>query len=495
MFGLMGAWQLLILSICYFTHTAAFLQPLPVKYYRPITKPNSALNTARPSSMNFSGKEGSQQNGINKLDKAIFATYFCTAFAVTLPVDLMPMIAGEQAASAGSGFVIAAFVAATASISTFCGGLGKLINGFICQGLGGRFSSSLYLIGMSLSLVLLSLNEQISNFGYILGGLEFCSSMQWTACSLILANHYSQDPAKFAASIATLTLASTCGTLTAKAGGTALLHIFNDWRVVARIGASAALAGSLIVRSLTSEHPNDANGKKNVKEENKLSMNAVKLSIKSVLGSRIFWLAGLAHATALMTRSADRVLGSFVLEATNLPRKFCGGLTASMTVGFLLGLSNTRKFYDKPDIKSKTRFLGRKYFGAFLSVLGLALCGNQNIVNTFIPSKKILAGIIALLAGSMSYNLSFQVYQIPPMVASTLFEENKAVCLSLLDAFGFFLASPVWAGTSCLISGMGHNGWMATWTLLATLFAIGGSIMVKVMPKILLKQAEKGRLN
>merc|ERR1719491_1497835 len=224
--------------------------------------------------MNFSARDGSQQNGINKLDKAIFATYFCTAFAVTLPVDLMPMIAGEQAATAGSGFVIAAFVAATASISTFCGGLGKLVNGFICQGLGGRFSSSLYLIGMSLSLVLLSLNEQISNFGYILGGLEFCSSMQWTACSLILANHYSLDPAKFAASI---------GTLTAKAGGTALLHIFNDWRVVARIGASAALAGSLIVRSLTSEHPNNVNSKKNAKEENKLSMNAVKLSIKNVL--------------------------------------------------------------------------------------------------------------------------------------------------------------------------------------------------------------------
>merc|ERR1712238_522261 len=288
------------------------------------------------------------------------------------------------------------------------------------------------------------------------GGLEFCSSMQWTACSLILANHYSLDPAKFAASIATLTLASTCGTLTAKAGGTALLHIFNDWRVVARIGAFAALAGSLIVRSLTSEHPNNVNSKKNAKEENKLSMNAVKLSIKNVLGSKIFWLAGLAHATALMTRSADRVLGSFVLEATNLPRK---------------------------------------YFGAVLSVLGLALCGNQNLVNAFIPSKTILAGIIALLAGSMSFNLSFQVYQIPVMVASTLFEENKAVCLSLLDAFGFFLASPVWAGTSCIISGLGHNGWMATWTLLATLFAIGGSIMVKVMPKILLKQAEKRRLN
>merc|ERR1712238_303509 len=212
------------------------------------------------------------------------------------------------------------------------------------------------------------------------GGLEFCSSMQWTACSLILANHYSQDPAKFAASIATLTLASTCGTLTAKAGGTALLHIFNDWRVVARIGASTALAGSLIVRSLTSEHPNNVNSKKNAKEENKLSMNAVKLSIKNVLGSKIFWLAGLAHATALMTRSADRVLGSFVLEATNLPRKF----------------------YEKPDTKSKTRFLGRKYFGAVLSVLGLALCGNQNLVNAFIPSKTILAGIIALLAGSMS---------------------------------------------------------------------------------------------
>jgi len=427
------------------------------------------------------------ERGLSKLDIAIFATYFCTSFAVTLPVDLMPIISAEQAALSGSGFVIASFVATTASISTFCGGCGKLINGFVCQGLGGRQSSSLYLIGMALSLLGLSYNVEISKFGYILGGLEFFSSMQWTACSLILANHYSTDPVRFASSIATLTLASTCGTLTAKAGGTTLLFLINDWRIVARIGASVALLGSFIIRFLVSERPNDII-KSSESELNKLSFSAVKSSMTSVLGSPIFWLVGIAHATALMTRSADRILGSFVLEATNIPRKFCGGLTASMTIGFLSGLSNIQKFHNQVNAKSKTRFLRRRYQGAAISVLGLALCANSNFVNIVFPSKKVLAGVIALLAGSMAFNLSFQVYQIPAMVSSTLFEENKAVCLSLLDAFGFFLASPVWAAASYMISVMGENGWIATWTLLSVLFSIGGTIMVNVLPIVLRKQ-------
>ena len=223
-------------------------------------------------------------------DLPIFITYFCAAFAVTLPVELMPMIAGElRMLSTNPNFTAAAFVASVASLG---GGFGKLVNGFVCQGLGGRRSSAYYAMGSAASLFVLLCNTL---FGCSLAGLEFFSSVQWTACSLLLADRHGDNPARFAVSAAGLTLASTCGTFAAKAGGTALLHTFRDWGIVARVGSAVALCCSIVVRALVKNKKkgvqrSDGNAS-NIDDDNSkgLSLAGVRSASAAVLGRPLFW--------------------------------------------------------------------------------------------------------------------------------------------------------------------------------------------------------------
>jgi hypothetical protein len=420
---------------------------------------------------------------ITALNKALFATYFCNAVSVTLPVILMPLIAAEQTSLAGSSLATAAFVASTASVSTLGGGFGKFINGFVCKALGGRVSASLYLTAMAGFHLWLSFNNTGPIFGWILAGLDFCASIQWTACSLILANHYDTSPAEFAAGITILSLASTSGVLFSKIGGIVLLQYVSSWSIVARVGAVVAVVGAILVRSLVTEMPLQAGGitPSSIKRFN---IRGVVRSLGNVLGSRIFWLVGLAHATTFLARTSDRVLGSFFLESTSLPRHLCGGLTASVTLGFVHGLGKGKMFYSLKDTQSKTRLLRKNYAKATLSCLALALLANQKVATVLFPSKYVIAGLVALLTGVMASSLSFQFYQIPPMT-SKMFGEDTAGCLSFLDGMGCFLSAPIWAVTSQIVGGLGIYGWSTAWVMLAFLFGSGGALMLRTLPQVL----------
>lgn len=165
----------------------------------------------------------------------------------------------------------------------------------------------------------------------------------------------------------------------------------------------------------------------------------------------------------------------------------CGGLTASVTLGFVHGLVKGRKFHDLKDIHSKSKMLAQNYSFAVIAALGMALCANQWLRNLVFPSKYLLATVVAVLSGSIASSLSFQFYQIPQMAAST-FGHNRAVCLSLMDGLGFFLCAPVWAATNQLVSNFGKHGWSLTWILLAALFSLGGKSMMGIIPTVIKKQ-------
>lgn len=344
-------------------------------------------------------------------------------------------------------------------------------------------SASLYLTAMAGFHLWLSFNKTGPIFGWILAGLDFCASIQWTACSLILANHYDTSPAEFAAGVTVLSLASTFGVLFSKIGGIVLLQYVSSWSIVARVGAVVAVVGAILVRSLVTEMPLQAGGitPSSIKRFN---IRGVVRSLGNVLGSRIFWLVGLAHATTFLARTSDRVLGSFFLESTSLPRHLCGGLTASVTLGFVHGLGKGKMFYSLKDTQFKTRLLRKNYAKATLSCLALALLANQKVATVLFPSKYVIAGLVALLTGVMASSLSFQFYQIPPMT-SKMFGEDKAVCLSFLDGMGFFLSAPIWAVTSQIVGGLGIYGWSTAWVMLAFLFGSGGALMLRTLPQVL----------
>jgi MFS family permease len=434
-----------------------------------------------------------------KLETALFLTYACNTFALTLPVILMPMIAAEHSITMGPKFVAGMFIAAAASISTLGGGVGKVINGFVCQRLGGRQSASLYLVGMGIFSLLLSVHTSVASVGWILAGIEFCASMQWTAHSILLVNHYEKRPIRFAAGMTTLSMASSFGIIVAKVGGPALLQYLPNWRVLAQIGAGVAVMGGFFAQSLITEWPEEApnNGgllaftkrNSNTKNRSPAKKGNLRQTFRHVLGSRLFWQAGVAHALTSMSRTSEKVLGSFFQDTTLLSGSLCGGLTAFLTLGFLHGVTKGKEFHALDDASSKSRMLRRAYTRAVLSAVGLALCANKWLTDILMPSKLVLAGVAALLSANMASNLSLQYYQIPTIVSNT-FGENKAVCLSLLDALAFFLSAPFLAATGQIVGRMGDYGWSLALTMLAGLFVAGGVLLVDILPHALDPQEE-----
>jgi hypothetical protein len=85
---------------------------------------------------------------------------------------------------------------------------------------------------------------------------------------------------------------------------------------------------------------------------------------------------------------------------------------------------------------------------------------------------------VTLLTGIVASSLSFQFYQIPPMT-STIFGENKAVCMSFLDGLGFFLSASIWAVTGKtvlrMVRDLDH----------AVFYGAGAALMLKMLPTIL----------
>jgi MFS family permease len=420
-----------------------------------------------------------------KLDIVLFLTYACNTFALTLPVMLMPLVAAEHSLVMGPKFMAGMFIAATASISSLGGGMGKVVNGFVCQRMGARKSAFLYFLGMGVFSFLLSINTSAAAVGWILAGVEFCASMQWTAHLILLVNHYENSPIRFAAGMTVLSMASAFGILLAKIGGPTLLH-YVSWRTLARFGACVAVMGGFLAQSLVTEWPGgiaplpcvtgEGNGKK--KSSDLLG------TFRHVLGSRLFWQAGVAHALTCMARTSEKVLGTFFKDTTALSGSLCGGLTAFLTLGFLHGLLKGKQFNALQDTPSKSRMLRRAYTVSVVSTIGMALCANNWLTDLLIPSKAVLAAVAALLSAIMASSLSVQYYQIPTIISKT-FGENKAVCLSLMDALGFFLSAPYLASTGQVVGRLGDYGWSAALTMLAVLFGVSGFLMLDIFPRAL----------
>jgi MFS family permease len=439
-------------------------------------------------------KKKAEVTSSRKLDMILFLTYACNTFALTLPFILMPSVAAEHSLVMGPKFMAGMFIAATASISSLGGGMGKVINGFVCQRVGARQSAFFYFMVMGAFSLLFSLNKSAAAAGWILAGVEFCASMQWTAHLILLVNHYENSPIRFAAGLTKLCMASTFGILLAKIGGPTLLLYVSSWRTLARLGACVAVTGGLLARSLVTEWPkapghtrgnahaplpsatNTSNGKK--------TSSDLLGTFRHVLGSRLFWQAGVAHAMTYMSRSSEKVLGTFFKDTTALSTSLCGGLTAFLTLGFLHGSLKGKTFHALQDAPSKSRMLRRAYTVSVVSTIGMALCANNWLTDLLIPSKAVLAAVAALLSAIMASSLSVQYYQIPTIISKT-FGENKAVCLSLMDALGFFLSAPYLAATGQVVGRLGDYGWSAALTMLAVLFGVSGFLMLDILPRAL----------
>lgn len=409
---------------------------------------------------------------LQSIDGIVFTGYLCNIVALTLPILLLPVAAAEHATSTS----ITAVVAGISSVATLGGAVGKFTNGFICQSLGSYKSSKYYLLGLGVCSLLFSSCTTPSTLGLAYAGMEFCASMQWAALTVMLSSYYETNAAKLAAAMTILGLSSSSGQIFAKTLGPALVTQLH-WRQVAQLGAAVACLGSFVV----SRAPVEEKQQRVVAARQSSSSTGVRASLKAVLGSKIFWILALAHSVAFCGKGTERILGPFFQQTAGVPASLAGGFTLSITLGLIHGLvTGNHKLSQHTHISQKKTLFQRRYMKATAAAVGLTLAAHYG------RPGMIMTGAIALLSSIMASSLAFQYFQFPSMIAR-MFGHHKAVCISFIDGFGFLLSAPVFASIGRLVPTM---GWSSAWMLMAGLFAVGGTIMMRNIPHVLEPQVE-----
>lgn len=407
--------------------------------------PNAYLNIISTAAMTFFGSA----------DFGCFLAYLCSTTVNNLPVVLIPVAVAESSKE------VASFVASLASVAVFGSALGKLVNGFVCEALGNQRASFWYMICLSLCMRWFASGQLM----YAYAGMEFFSSLQWTALSVLMMKRYKNDPAGYIRAIATMSVASTGGQFITKTVAVALLQYWH-WKVIASAASYIALVAALMVLAFLPETPPSF---KDFRVRKMLD------DTSEIMSSRLFWVVGVAHSASMLGRGSDRILGAFFHEATHYSPAMSAGFTLSSTFGMLHGLSTGRKF-GAMDGKEKDKFMERRYLGAIISTLSLATCA-------FFSSKltpKFTAIWIALSAFGLTSNTVFLFFNIPNIVANTF--PSQAVCLSTIDAVGFGVAAPMWKVFGVLAS---RYSFATSWIFLATIFFGCRVMMIPAMKPIL----------
>jgi hypothetical protein len=255
---------------------------------------------------------------LSKMEFALFATYFCNMAAVNISVVTVPAMA---AAHFTSKQALAAFIVGVAAMASLGGGVGKIVNGFVCQRLGGRRASYIYLVGLSMLCLAMSVTTSLAPIGMLLVGYEFLASIQWTSLCQILDQNYREKPELMARGIAILSLASTTGALAAKTLGAGLLQATN-WRTVTRCGALVALLGAVAIKTGVADNApqRSSHADTSLVETQQERANPLD-TFKSIMGNRLFWQIGIANSLGYLARGSDRLIGPFIHAVSSLPSK------------------------------------------------------------------------------------------------------------------------------------------------------------------------------
>lgn len=525
------------------------------------TEEKTTSKSSAPSMDPITKKEGGgaplvpRNSSSRILPWALGYMYLTNVFLQTLlPVVILPVVASQACAAASGSTVVAggmtpsSYLSRVASVATLGGAAGRLVNGFVCQGLGGKTSCVLYLTATGLCAIFFgtlgSGSVGLTTARAVSCAAEFCSSIQWTAALYLLTNHFaisttttststntkkgggddaapppSPQDQGFTEGLFKVTLASTVGILASKAIGPVLLA-YLPWTRVAQLGGLVALSGAAVTAVFATEYPDDhdehaasaaaavatcAHGASKEFAAATSPLQSLVDAVQAVCGTRLFWLGAVAHGLTYLARQSDRILGAFYQYvtpqlATSLPG-LSGGLTASITLGFVHGVVVTGRAWKTraTTARAKRSLFAQKYataVGSALVLAGLAVLdsgaigigGMGNVLATLPPSVAsalpwIKAGVVALASGLMASSLSFQFYQMPPTIAQ-LYGKNRAVVTSWFNAMGFFIAAPVWATAATWLQDFPRWGWPAVWGQLALLFGVAGILMGQALPSV-----------
>ena len=100
------------------------------------------------------------------------------------------------------------------------------------------------------------------------------------------------------------------------------------------INAFLALVGSAIAFYLLNDSPE----KKHEPQGKPLSFKNVRNSLGDVLTRKHFWMVAFGQFSNCLVRTAERILGSFYVDTTDVDEATAGGLTVFLAAGFLVGI-------------------------------------------------------------------------------------------------------------------------------------------------------------
>ena len=165
-------------------------------------------------------------------------------------------------------------------------------------------------------------------------------------------------------------------------------------------------------------------------------------------------------------------------------------LTSSVTLGFLVGLFRVTSFNKMKSVQEKMNMVQNSYIVAVLSTIGLAACGVDGISKIVGGGTTTILAAITVLAGLIASSISFQFYQLPLVVSSTVFPESISVALSLTDAIGFLVTSMIMGLNSFVL---GSFGWSTSWSFMALIFTFGGVSMTRALRPVFEKTTKAQR--
>ena len=172
----------------------------------------------------------------------------------------------------------------------------------------------------------------------------------------------------------------------------------------------------------------------------------------------------------------------------------CGGLTASLTIGLMVGLllQDGEAFFSSSLSQQRTQ-ISQWYQQAVGSLMGLAVLAAISTTTMLPQSLRIVLACVG--SGTFGATLAFMFFQLPSLVASVEFPAHKAICLSLLESIGFFATAPIWKGVGWMVSSSQSSlgGWTTAWLAVAGIVGVCGVTLAHTISPLLERQQAMGR--
>jgi sugar phosphate permease len=439
----------------------------------------------------------------NPLNISLFMAYALTTAATSVLVTLIPAMNDELNENSNQQ-IASAFATRVATHSVLGTAFGKFTLSCMGDICGARRTAVVCSILTAVSLLGLSTCQTANAAFWACFFVDFFQSVQWPCIIVVLATHYRRHGnAAYEGGIFVTSLASRFGVLVGIPTSSMILRISGGWRLVAVVGAWAALVASSIHYLFVNDSEAKQNDPQNPINPQLLAIyrrkqpslansmaflgaifqSNVAPSLKHVLKSPVFYIVAIAHTGSSAVRTSERILGSYYLDTSlnTLSENRAGGLAVFLSLGTIMGLIVAGRLFTKGTERERKRLVTKLYLSTIASCYILAILAIPRLRTTLnAPSLVLIFQVMATFA--MGFSIAVQLCQIPSLVGAT-FGCDKGMYAGYTDGVAYALSSMVWRIVGNSVQGDGFNGagWAYGWAAVALMLIISAIFMVEFM--------------